>query len=234
MQTMKGMDNLTAHKAADYDEHVRRMIPFYEVIHNQVIQLAQAVRPDANVWVDTGCGTGYLVEQAMAAFPNTKFILADPSEAMLEQTRKRLTSTPLERLTILPAVDSTMLGSQVKPGSVDVVTAIQCHHYLQPDGRRRAVRACFDLLTPGGLFVTSENIAARTEEGTKIGLKRWKAFQMTQGKSEEEADKHLARYGTEFFPITVDQHVQVFAEVGFRVVELFWFSEMQAGFYGVK
>jgi tRNA (cmo5U34)-methyltransferase len=36
------------------------------------------------------------------------------------------------------------------------------------------------------------------------------------------------------FPITVDDHIRLLAKVGFQVIEMFWFSQMQARFYGIK
>ena len=38
----------------------------------------------------------------------------------------------------------------------------------------------------------------------------------------------------EFLPITAEQHFDALAQAGFRVVELFWFPQMQAGFYAIK
>jgi tRNA (cmo5U34)-methyltransferase len=228
------MDNLTPHKAAEYDQKVRQTIPFYETIHSEVIRLVKVIKPEVKCWIDTGCGTGGLIEPALGAFPETRFILADPAEAMLVQTRRRLAAVPKNRVVILPPIQSAELRSCVEPGQADVVTAIQCHHYLQPEGRLSALRGCFEMLKPGSLFVTFENVAPRTAEGVRFGLKGWKEFLIAQGRTEEEADKHLARYGTEFFPITIQQHLELLTQTGFRVVELLWFSQMQAGFYGIK
>jgi tRNA (cmo5U34)-methyltransferase len=190
------------------------------------------VKPEVDCWVDTGCGTGYLAELALTAFPRTRFILADPAEAMLVQARRRLERAA--RITFLPATDSAGLGAHLERDSAQVVTAIQCHHYLHVGGRQCALRACFDLLAPGGVFVGFENVAPRTPEGVQIGLRGWRTFLLAEGRTEEEADKHLARYGNEIFPITVEQHLEMLTQGGFRVVELFWFSQMQAGFYGIK
>ncbi len=232
--TESDQDNLTAHRASEYDLKVRKTIPFYDTIHREVIRLVGVIKPDATCWVDTGCGTGCLVEQALQVFPRTRFILADPAEAMLVQARKLLARQANDRITILPATDSAGLNSHIQPGSADVVTAIQCHHYLREDGRIRAVKACFRALKQDGLFVAFENVAPRTGLGVQFGLKAWKAFLIAQGRTEEEADKHLARYGTEFFPITVEQHLHWLSDVGFKAVELFWFSHVQAGFYAIK
>ena len=39
------MDNLTAHKASEYDQKVRQTIPFYDTIHAEVIRLVKLIKP---------------------------------------------------------------------------------------------------------------------------------------------------------------------------------------------
>jgi tRNA (cmo5U34)-methyltransferase len=228
------MDNLTPHKASEYDRKVRQTIPFYERIHSEVIRLVKVIKPDVLYWLDTGCGTGHLAEQALALFPGTRFILADPSEPMLAQARTRFAGTSKECVMILPATDSAGLLAHTRRGSAEVITAVQCHHYLHEEGRFKALQACFESLSRGGLFVTFENVAPSSWEGVRFALQGWKSYLMAHGRTAEEADKHLARYGTEFFPITVAQHLEFFTKVGFSVAELFWFSQVQAGFYAIK
>lgn len=228
------MDNLTAHKASEYDQKVRQTIPFYDTIHAEVLRLVKLIKPEVKCWVDTGCGTGRVAEQALRDFPAAEFILADPSEAMLVQAQARLTTCESARLTILPPIGSADLESHVAKNTADVVTAIQCHHYMTRSQRINALRACREVLKPGALFVTFENIAPRTTEGVRFGLAAWKKFLMDNGRTEQEADQHIARYGKEFLPITAEEHLDALAQAGFSVVELFWFSQMQAGFYAVK
>ncbi len=144
------MDNLTAHKASEYDQKVRQTIPFYDTIHAEVLRLVRLVKPEVKCWVDTGCGTGWLVEQALSHFPEARFILADPSEAMLEQARTRLTNSDAARLRRLPPIGSTDLESHIEKNTADVVTAIQCHHYMKPPERKKALRASREVLKPGG------------------------------------------------------------------------------------
>jgi tRNA (cmo5U34)-methyltransferase len=228
------MDNLTAHKASEYDQKIRRTIPFYDIIHAEVLRLVKLVRPDVQSWVDTGCGTGGLVEQAFGRFSAARFILADPSEAMLAQARARLAHRESARLTILPPIGSADLALHVEKNSADVVTAIQCHHYLQPPERIKALRACREILKPGGLLVTFENIAPRTAEGVRFGLAAWKQFLMENGRTEPEAEQHIARYGKEFLPITAGDHLDALVQAEFGAAEIFWYSRMQAGFYAIK
>ena len=80
---------------------------------------------DPQVWLDTGCGTGTLVEKASKEFPNTRFLLSDPSQGMLDEARSKLSSNP--RIEILGNFTSEEINATYK---LDVVTAIQSHHYM--------------------------------------------------------------------------------------------------------
>jgi len=95
-------DNATAHPAHQYDAGVRKVIPFYDTIRSETLDLVRTIAGEPALWVDTGAGTGALVELALAAFPRTQFVLADPSEAMLGQARLRLGGAKAERVTLLP------------------------------------------------------------------------------------------------------------------------------------
>lgn len=231
---MKKMNNTTSHHSGDYDQNVRQTIPYYELIQQEVIHLVKRVHPEVKSWVDTGCGTGYLVKMAIQQFPNTHFILADPSIAMLNQAKKRLTNIKNRRVTILPPVSSQELSISEGFSLPQVVTAIQCHHYLNPVERQRAIGACYRLLEHEGIFITTENITPLTERGVEIGLDQWKHFQLSQGRSQSTVENHLKRLNTHYFPLSIIDHLSLLRSVGFRTVEMFWLSRMQAGFYGIR
>jgi tRNA (cmo5U34)-methyltransferase len=227
-------DNTSSHAAAVYDQGVRQTIPFYETIQQQALDLIQTVKPEPACWLDTGCGTGYLVSLAAPLFPQTRFILADPSAGMLEQARQRFAGRFEGRLEFLPPQPSEALAAWQPAKKPQVITALLCHHYLQPAERRRAVQACYDRLENNGLFVVFEIIELTTPEGTAFGLKRWRDFQLEAGRSTTAVEAHLQRYKTEILPIPVAEHVALLKSAGFQTVEHFWLSQMQAGFYAIK
>ena len=88
----------------------------------------------------------------------------------------------------------------------DVVTAVQAFHYLSADERRKAIGKCYNALKSSGIFITFENFAPDTKIGTKLYLNRWKQYQISQGKTEQESQEHISRYGNDYFPITIDEH----------------------------
>jgi tRNA (cmo5U34)-methyltransferase len=230
---MKKSDNTTPHKAEDYDIGVRKTIPYYETIHREAIVLVKTVKPDVKIWLDTGCGTGFTVEQAYPQFPHTHFIICDPAPKMLEEAKKRLQHIPKDRLTILEPMGSQEL-EKIIDRKFDVITAIQAHLYLQRDERKKATENCFKLLNKSGIYVTTENIHPLSARGVEIGLARWTNFQLQAGRGKDDVEEHAGRFNKNYFPITIEEHLKLLRDTGFGAVEVFWYAQMQAGFYAIK
>lgn len=227
-------DNASSLPAEAYDQSVRQVIPFYDSIIAETLELVKTVKPQVDCWLDTGCGTGYPIELALLLFPQADFILTDPSEAMLKQAISRFNNLSNNRVSFLPSTPSENLlafEGRVKP---QVISAILSHHYLKPGQRREATEACYQLLETEGIFVTIEIIAPDSPRGLQIGIDRWKHYQVEHGRSSLTAQEHIKRFNSTYFPITVQEHIELLKSTGFRTVELFWFSHLEAGFYAIK
>ena len=231
---MNNSDNTTPHNSTDYDKQVRQTIPFYDTIQRETVDVIKTISPDVKCWLDTGCGAGYLVEIALPVFPQTHFVLADPSGPMLEQARVRLNKISGNRVELLPPVRSEDLLKYASEMHPQVITAVLCHHYLDRFQRSRATETCYQLLDRGGVFLTVENISLRAGQSNRVGLGRWARFQLGQGRDKSTVEEHTRRFNSKYFPITVNEHLELLSRTGFRIVELFWLSHMQAGFYAIK
>ena len=219
-------DNKTSHIAKEYDANVEKTMPFYSFFHNETLSLIKVVQPNPCTWLDTGCGTGALVSKAAAYFGNTKFILADPAEAMLAIAKERFAGSELK-------IEYLLAGTQdinYPKESLAVITAIQAHHYFAADIREKATANCFKMLQKGGIYVTFENIKPSTADGTCIGLKRWQEFQQSQGRSDEQVAGHLSRFNVEYFPITIERHIRLLHEAGFQQLKFSGLQECRPAF----
>jgi len=224
---MPKADNASSHNADQYDRQIRLTIPHYNDIHNEILNFVKVQCPVPKTWLDTGCGTGSFIRKAHGMFPGTEFCIADPSEGMLTAATEALMGC---RYSLLGRCGTGDLPA-VTDRRFDVLTAIQCHHYLSKEGRSEAVRACYSLLTDGGFLITSENIRPFSEEGIARSLASWEAFQRDAGRSEGDVRNHLARFDQEYFPVTVTEHLQNFRDEGFAVAEILWLSGMQGVFW---
>ena len=222
------MDNTTPFKVNAYDENVPKVIPFYSELSEQVLDVIKAYLPDKKIaLLDTGCGTGTFALKALESLDIKRLTLCDPSENMLSDAKAKLAGKDCEFFGI---------GSEKMQfeNEFDVVTAIQSHHYFDKPTREKAVANCFKALKNGGIFIYFENTAPLTDTGRKLLLKRLGEYQRNAGRTQEETDAHLARYGVEYFPINIKEHLDMLGKTGFAACELFWQSYMQCGFYAVK
>ena len=217
-----------------YDNVVQQIMPFYDTIQSETVDLVRTLKSDVKQWLDTGCGTGNLVEIALRFFPDTNFVLTDPTELMLKRAVDRLQAFPEKRVRFLPSTPSEGLLSYENVLKPQVITAILCHHYFNIQQRRTATEVCYRLLEADGMFISVENIMPDSLQGTQLGLERWKRFQIEHGRESVMAEKHTKRFNSEYFPITVKEHLELLKETGFQTVELFWRSHVQAGFYAIK
>lgn len=116
----------------------------------------------------------------------------------------------------------------------DIVTAVQVNHYFKKEERMAAIKKYYNALKDDGIYIFFENFAPDSEEGTRLYLKRWKEFQIANGKTKEEADLHIKRYGQNYFPITISESIRLLKACGFRMVEILWASYMQVGILARK
>ena len=255
-------DNKSAFAVNQYDENVRKVIPLYDEIYEQIFSVIEAYFGDRPLAVlDTGCGTGTLGKMALKRLNLTELVLCDPSEKMLADAQQRVAAPnpafrelsdqtevnerrgqnrdifdTLSNKLKNQACEFHCIGSEKLDfeNRFDVVTAIQSHHYFERATRETAVKNCFKALKPGGIFICFENTAPFSETGKELMLKRLEDYEIQAGRTPEEVKSHSARYDREFFPITIKEHLELLEKTGFSAAELFWHSYMQSGFFAVK
>lgn len=95
------------------------------------------------------------------------------------------------------------------PQKLDVITAIQFHHYMDRNGRLKAVKNCYNLLKHHGIYVTFKNTRPFTKAGVEFAKNYWRNFQLAHGKNSEDVEAHLPRFDVEYFPLTIDKNRSV-------------------------
>lgn len=220
-------DNRSAFDAANYDEKIKRTLPYYDEFYRQAADAARLYCRGPLSWLDVGCGTGKMAEVAFGELEIKRFVFCDCAAEMIEIAKRRFGDRSAEFLT----ADVRELAFD---GCFDVVTAIQVNHYLHLEAREQALKSCCRSLREGGLLVSFENFAPSSGAGERLYLERWGQYQRRQGRSPGECEAHINRYKQDYFPITVPEHLEVMKKAGFRVAEILWLSYMQVGLLGIK
>ena len=220
-------DNSSAFNSAEYDEKIRQTLPYYDDFFMNIVSAVRACHNPTKSWLDVGCGTGKTAEYVLKSFDLERFVFCDNSEKMLNIARERFSAENTEFL--LSDVRELVFRNEF-----DIVTAVQVNHYFSAEGRKLALKNCFEALKPNGIFISFENFAPYSEVGQRLYLDRWKNFQLEQGRSPAVCEEHIGRYNKEYFPITLLEQLQLMRDCGFKSAEILWLSYMQAGFLGVK
>jgi SAM-dependent methyltransferase len=120
-------------------------------------------------FIDLGCGDGILGATLLDAYPESRGVLADFSEPMLEQARVQLKEfeQQLEFMN-LDYADSAWVDAMQDQAPFDaIVSRYSIHH--QPDERKRAIYAdIIGLLAPGGWFINIEHILPSASLATDL------------------------------------------------------------------
>ena len=222
-------DNLSAFDSTEYDLKIKQTLPYYEDFFKQTVELVKTIYDGKIDWLDVGCGTGKMGSIALNDndIDVSRFVFCDSSKEMTDIANKRFKSDKAE----FCVCDARKIPYK---NEFDVITAVQVFHYFDMQDRQTAVKRCYDALKENGSFVTFENISPFTDIGKSVYLNKWKNYQVSQGKTSAEADKHIQRYGKDYFPITINEHLKLMQDCGFKAVEIMWFSNMQAGVWGIK
>lgn len=226
------MNNTSAFAASDYDNEIRRTVPFYEELYRQISETAKLSGSKPLSWLDIGCGTGKTAEVVLGKASVEKFVFCDISAEMTGICKNRFPFPEAEFL--VSDVSGTDFCNNFESEAFDVVTAILVNHYFRLDKRKAALQNCFRLLKTGGLLITAENFAPSGKILERLYLKRWESFQIGSGRSPEACRKHLERYGKSYFPITVSESLDMLRECGFAESEIFALSCCQAAYISVK
>lgn len=221
-------DNNSAFKSTEYDEKIKLTLPYYEQFYKQITDVVNTYYKNKPLdWLDVGCGTGKMAEIAFRKTLIKKFVFCDHSSKMLDIAKKRLNFPNAEF--IISDVQNINFQNEF-----DVVTAVQVNHYLKSNERICAIKKCYEALKSDGLFISFENFAPSGKMSERLYLKRWKKYQISMGKSSEEAEDHIDRYKKDYYPISVSEHLEILKKCGFKEIELMWLSYMQVGLLGIK
>jgi tRNA (cmo5U34)-methyltransferase len=138
--------------AADYEALRRRLVPSFDAFYATAVgALALARRPLRRV-LDLGAGTGLLARAILDAYPRCELTLLDGSAAMLEQARGSLGA----RANYVTGE----LGAELPAGPWDAVVSALAIHHLEDAGKRELFARVRSSLSPGGVFVNAEQVAA--------------------------------------------------------------------------
>lgn len=229
----------------NYLDGVRGAIPLADAQIEIMMRVINHFVPDVKNFVDLGCGDGILGYHLLKHFEKSRALFIDFSQEMLESAGLRLAPFG-ERATRINydygLFDWVKLPEVVAAQPFDVIlSGFSIHH--QPDERKREIYAeIYNLLRPGGLFLSLEHVSSPTPEIETLfeelfvdGLAKYHA-KIGSGKNREQVQAEFYNRPDKDANILLDVETQSrwLREIGFEQVDCYFKCFELALFGGVK
>ncbi|UUS56445.1 MULTISPECIES: class I SAM-dependent methyltransferase [unclassified Acinetobacter] len=197
-----------------YDAHIRKLIPGYELVHQQIQAVLNCyVAEDAHVLI-IGCGTGYELGYLMALNPTWSFTVTELSENMLNQTRQSVEAAgQLHRVKFV-------LGSHTtfeQASCFDAALSILVTHFIALSEKNEFLTKAFELLKPQGIFLSFDLMQTHSNFEQRV----LPEFCQMQGLSAAQATKMMQRLEDDFELISQQYYQSLLREIGFDQIHCF-------------
>ncbi|NAR50940.1 class I SAM-dependent methyltransferase [Acinetobacter haemolyticus] len=195
----------------EYDQHIRKLIPGYEIIHQQVDAILQSrLKVDAHILI-VGCGTGYELEYLLKRHPHWKFTALDPSLAMLEKAQARVKQLSNSTQVKFVHGDTSNLPDQIY---FDAALTILVVHFIADENKPTFFTDIHDHLKENGILLTYDLMTCTDPQQ----FQALRYVCLAQGLTEVQCQKMLERMECDFFTVSFDDYRQLLHSTGFMEV----------------
>ena len=215
------------HVVNGYDVHIRKLIPGYEVVHQQIQALLKTyVNEHAHVLI-VGCGTGYELGYLLQLFPNWSFTATDLSATMLEKAKQYI--QPLDALhrVEFALADVDQLKTEQ---TYDAALSILVTHFVPYAQKLNFFKAIDSRLKQQGVFIGFYLTSMNTDQ--ERGM--LKHICETNGLTTAQSRAMLSRLADDFYPLSEQETFEQLSLAGFGSVQRFTQILSYQGFMALK
>ncbi len=160
--------------AEDYDQMAPLLVPKYEWLQQQMLELAGIAAMEEPAVVDLGGGSGRFIERVLEANAGATCTWVDSSEAFLAVARRRLDRYGSRVRYIVSKLEADW-GSQVD-GPADAICSMSAIHHLERAEKRELYARCRELLKPGGWFINTDEMKSLDQAAYRATLLFWARY----------------------------------------------------------
>lgn len=212
-----------------YDEHIRKLIPGYELIHQQVNAILESRLEDKmhpHILV-VGCGTGYELQYLLQKHPCWRFTAIDPSLTMLEKAKHDIAKQhELKHVRFLHG-DTSVLHEGMQ---FDAAIAILVAHFVPHQEKPKFFQDIAKTLKKNALLMTYD----LTEVEHQDQLRALQLLCQHNGLTSAQTSKMLERLEDDFALVSSAEYAAQLSEAGFDRVQPYMQVMNYQGFMAVK
>ena len=218
--------------ASVFDDMVERSIPFYQEIHQLILDLVRRQYKFRGKIVDLGCSTGTtisLLEKSLKEVSEEvpHFVGIDTSAPMLERARKKCSSVRHAEFLHLDMTEYDYEGTEV-------VILNYTLQFLKHSERVGLLKKIYDSMMPGGIILLSEKIQSPQAPMQEIITDLYYDFKRRNGYSELEISQKREALENVLVPVTPKEQLEMLEDAGFDYSEMLFRWYNFASYLGMK
>jgi len=153
----------------DYLTDIRPALPLYEQQIDLIPELVRSSEVEVAKLLDIGTGDGEIALKLLTHLPDASAVMVDFSDTMLDAAKQR-TALLSDRTEVLKRDISLpqWLDGVSEQAPFDLVVSGLCIHHLEDRRKQEIYREVYQLLSPGGLFINVDHVAATNDWGDQL------------------------------------------------------------------
>lgn len=199
---------------AGYDDHIRQLIPGYELMHAQVRATLSVHLPAHAHILIVGCGTGYEIEYLLADFPDIQITAVDPSLTMLEKAQQKIAEHEGKSRVNWVHGTSANLNSEAQ---FDAALCLLVAHFIANEQKHGFFDEIYQHLKPKAYLMTYDMQLPSDANQLKV----LQHLCQVQGLSVRQSEQMLARLDDDFALVSPQDYCTVLKDVGFEEVSTY-------------
>ena len=211
-----------------YDEHIRKLIPGYELIHSQVHALLETYLGEQAHILIVGCGTGYELHYLLEQFPHWTFTAIDPAINMLQKSQQHIDALGLSQRVNFVEGDTSVLSAI--DYNFDAALAILVSHFVPGESKAAFFTDIANSLKSKALCISVD----LTQIDSEAELKTLNIMALKTGLAEKQSQAMIERLGQDFHIVSAIQMLDLYQQSGFSQVKSFTQMLNYYGFIAFK
>ncbi|MDE6687340.1 MAG: class I SAM-dependent methyltransferase [Lachnospiraceae bacterium] len=213
--------------AKEYDNNRRKFIPCFDDFYQQTTEFIVSNIDEPKRVIDLGAGTGLLTYFWYRQCPNSKYVLVDIADEMLNVARKRfdgIESISYQIENYIHKLPNTIFDT--------VISALSIHH-LENSDKIKLFSRIYDHLPSGGLFVNYDQFCAEQLQMNHWFNSYWESQIEHSGLTDKDIELWRERRKLDK-ECSVEQEVDMLINCKFNVVKCVYSYQKFAVIVAIK